>query len=148
VTFAQLDESEEERTLLNERFLMVGEDSAQDSFETPFGRKPGVMIHAYAVQSLVRNQFVERSPWWLSLLLIAVWCYLMIVLMARGTGNLKVILINVVASLVIIGISVLAMRVWLTWIDLIYPLLAAWLFLLLLIVLRTIGLSKIGSVVN
>lgn len=145
VTFTQLDESEEERSMLNDRFLLVGEDSAQDSFDTPFGRKPGVMIHAYAVQSLLRNQFVERPPWWLSLLMISVWCYLMMVLMARGTGNLKLTLINAAVSLFIVGISVLAMRLWLTWIDLIYPLLATWLFLLLLIALGRIAMRKTRS---
>lgn len=145
VAFDELDQGGYDRSILRDRFILVGEDSAQDSFQTPFGVTPGVVIHAYAVQSLMGNHFIERPPWWLSLLMISVWCYLMMVLIARGTGNLKLIVINVAVSLLIVGISALAMRLWLTWIDLIYPLLATWLFLLLLIALRRIGMTKTTS---
>ena len=152
IPFTKLDESEDdpsilnERSILHEQFVLAGEDSPQDSFQTPYGRKSGVLIHAYAVQALLRSRFIERPPWWISLILVSVWCYLLMVLIASNVGNLKLILINVAVSIFIIGISALAMRMWLTWIDLIYPLLAAWLFLLLLIILRRVAKRKTRAV--
>jgi hypothetical protein len=146
VAFEELNQPGSDRSILEGRFIMAGEDSAQDSFATPFGTKPGVVIHAYAVQSLLRNRFIQRPSWWMSLLMISLWCYLLMVLTARGVANLKLILINVAVSLFIVGIAALAMWRWLIWIDLIYPLLAAWLFLLLLIAMRRIGLAKISPV--
>jgi hypothetical protein len=66
----------------------------------------------------------------------------MMVLISRGVGNLKIILINIGFSVLITAISILAMYLWLTWIDLIYPLLATWVFLILLLVMRLIGKRK------
>lgn len=142
ITFAELSQPDMARKLLKDRFILAGEVSEQDSFQTPFGKKSGVVIHAYAIQSLLENRFVKRPSWWLSLFPIAVWCYLLMVLTAHGLGSLKLILVNAAVSLFMIAISALAMSLWLTWIDLIYPLLAAWLFLLLLIALRKIGFKK------
>lgn len=146
IPFTTLDQSEDEQAILNGRFVLAGEDSPQDSFQTPYGSKPGVVIHAYAVQALMHNHFIERPPWWISLIMISVWSYLMMVLMARGLGNLKLILINVAASVLMVGIAILAMYLWRTWIDLVYPLLATWLFLLLLIGMRKIGERKTRAV--
>lgn len=142
ISFAKLDQSEDERSILNGRFILAGEESAQDSFPTPYGLKPGVVIHAYAVQALLNNHFIKRPPWWISLILVSVWCYLMMVLIARGVGNVKLILTNVAVSLFIVVMAALVMHFWLTWIDVIYPLVATWIYMFLLIILRKIGLKR------
>jgi len=132
-----------------DRFILVGQENAsetecqtqsgQDCFLTPYGAKPGVVVHSYAVHSLTQNQFVTRQKWWTTLLMISVMCYLMMVFMSRGVGNLRLVLINLAFSVILVATAILAMRLWLTWIDLIYPLLATWLFMFLLIGLRAIG---------
>jgi hypothetical protein len=142
VSFEDLDNSEANRSSLRGRFVLVGEESAQDSFQTPYGIKPGIVIHAYAVHSLTRDHFFERPAWWITLLMISPWCYLMMVMVSRGVRSLKLVLINLAASLFIVVISALAVYLWQTWIDLIYPLVATWLFLFLLIAWRSIGMRK------
>lgn len=124
---------------LKGRFIIVGERSQQDSFPTPYGVQPGAVIHGYAVHSLRQNHFIKRSDWWVTLLMISLMCYLMMVLTSLGIANVKLILINAGFSIIMVGISVLVMYVWLIWIDLVYPLLATWLFLFLLIAMRSIG---------
>jgi CHASE2 domain-containing sensor protein len=142
ISFAKLDQSEDERSILNDRFVLAGEESLQDSFHTPYGLKRGVVIHAYAVQALLNNHFIKRPPWWISLILVSVWCYLMMVLIARSVGNVKLILTNAAVSLLIVVMAALVMHFWQTWIDVIYPLIATWLYMLLLIILRRIGLKR------
>jgi len=127
---------------LRDKFVLVGEDSERDRFWTPYGIKPGVVIHGYAVHSLKQNHFIDRASSWVSLLMITLLCYLMMVLTSLEVTNLKLILINVAFSGFIVTIAILSMYLWLTWIDLVYPLLATWLFLLLLIGMRRIGLRK------
>ena len=141
-------EWERDQSKLRDKFMLVGEDSEKDSFLTPYGMKPGVVIHAYAVHSLRQNHFIKRGAWWVSLIMISLLSYLMMVLTSRGVGNLKLILINMGFSLLIVAISVLSMYLWLTWIDLVYPLLATWLFLVLLILLRIIGARKTKAAIG
>jgi len=136
---------EADRLELQDRFILVGEDSAKDRFPTPYGDQPGVMIHAYAVHSLSHQRYIERPRWWVSLLAISLSCYLMMVMTSRGVGNLKLILMNVVFSVSMVAIAILVIYFWLSWIDLIYPLLATWLFLLLLVGLKRIGFVKIQA---
>lgn len=142
ISFDKLDQSEDERSILNGRFILAGEESLQDSFHTPYGLKPGVVIHAYAVQALLNNHFIKRPPWWISLILVSVWCYLMMVLIARGVGNVKLILTNAAVSVLIVVMAALVMHYWQTWIDVIYPLVATWIYMFLLIILRRIGLKR------
>lgn len=127
----------EDQSEFQDRFILVGEDSDEDRFLTPYGAKPGVVIHAYAVHSLRHNQFIKREGWWASLIMISLVCYLLRVLTALGVRKRKLILINVAFSILVVAIAIIAMRLWLTWIDLVYPLLAVWLFLFLLSLRRT-----------
>ena len=139
ITYEELEQgSDEDRAILRSRFILVGENSERDSFRTPYGTQPGVVVHSYAIQSLRHNHFITRAPWWTSLLMIFLLCYLMMVLTSRGVGNLKLILINLAFSVLIVGAAIIAMYLWLTWIDLVYPLLATWLFLLVLLVMRAV----------
>ncbi len=143
ITSNELEEgSDEDRAILRSRFVLVGEDSERDSFQTPYGIKPGVVIHAYAIHSLRHSHFITRAKWWVSLLMIALLCYVLMVMTSRGVGNLKLILINLAFSVLITAISMLAMYLWLTWIDLVYPLLATWGFVIVLLVMRLLGKRK------
>jgi CHASE2 domain-containing sensor protein len=131
-----------DRAKFQDRFILVGADKDQDPVNTPYGDKAGVVVHAYAVHSLRQNQFIRREGWWSSLLIIWLCCYLLMFFMARGTRTFRLIGINIAVSLFIIILAIPAMYFWLTWIDLVYPLLATWLFLLLLISLRRSGWMK------
>jgi CHASE2 domain-containing sensor protein len=139
LTYEELEQgSDEDRAILRGRFILVGENSEQDSFRTPYGTQPGVVVHAYAIQSLRHNHFITRAPWWTSLLMIFLLCYFMMVLTSRGVRNLKVIAVNLAFSVFIVAIAIVAMYLWLTWIDLVYPLLATWVFLIALLVMRAV----------
>ncbi|HBB89547.1 MAG TPA: hypothetical protein DC047_18230 [Blastocatellia bacterium] len=145
ITYEELEQgSDEDRAILRSRFILVGENSERDSFRTPYGTRPGLAVHAYAIQSLRHNHFITRARWWISLLMIFLLCYLMMVLTARAVGNLKLILINLAFSALIVGIAIIAMYLWLTWIDLVYPLLATWVFLIALLVMRAVRKRKPG----
>jgi hypothetical protein len=72
-------------------------------------------------------------------------CYLNTLLTFRGASAKALIRFNLVLSLLIGLFSVLVMYLWLTWIDLIYPLLANWLFLLILITWTRISRRKITA---
>lgn len=148
VTFEQLNEPDANRNILNRSFILVGDDSSRDSFRTPFGVKHGVVIHAYAVQALIQGRFIRRPRWSLDFFQIGIWCYLLTLLTVRGGGNRQLTLVNIAASLVIVGIAVFAMRRWLIWIDLIYPLLAGWFLLFLIVLWRRIGKIRTSSVAD
>jgi CHASE2 domain-containing sensor protein len=129
--------SDEERAIMTSRFILVGEDSVQDRFSTPYGVQPGIVIHANAIYSLRQNRFIHRGVWWVSLMLIFLLCYLNLLLAFRcRSGVTGLILINLFFSFLTWAITALLMYLWLTWIDLIYPLLAAWLFVFTLIIWR------------
>ena len=143
ITLDQLEQSsEEERAVLRSRFILVGEDSPQDSFLTPYGVQPGVVIHANAIHSLRQHSFIHRAVWWVTLVKIFLLCYLNAVLTYRDARIRTLILVNLAFSLLIWLLSALSMYLWLTWIDLAYPLVASWLFLLILINWRRIGMRK------
>lgn len=142
ILFDELNQPGVDRLILHDRFILAGEDSAADSFQTPFGVKPGVIVHAYAVQSLVRNRFIERPPWWSSLLMISILCYLNIVLIAWGLSGRRLVLVNACVSVLVVGCAIMAMRFWLVWIDLVYPVLATWIFLIILSAIKRFGKRK------
>jgi CHASE2 domain-containing sensor protein len=143
ITLDQLEQSsEEDRAILRSRFILVGEDSPQDSFSTPYGVQPGVVIHANAIHSLRQHNFIIRAGWWVTLAMIFLLCYLNAALTYRRVRVMTLISVNLAFSLLISLISALSMYIWLTWIDLVYPLVASWLFLLIVINWRRIGMKE------
>lgn len=137
ISFEDLEKaSDADRAIITSRFILVGENSPKDSFATPYGVKPGVVIHSYAIHSIRQNHFVTRGAWWVSLMMIFLLCYVLMLLTSRGFSNRSLILINFALSVFVILLSALFMYLWLAWIDLVYPLLASWLFLLILIGFR------------
>lgn len=122
--------------LVRDQVVLVGEKSDKDTFSTPFGEESGVVIQAYAVHSLLQNHFIKRTTFWPNYLMIFVFCYLITVRVKQGDSVRKLILMNSLISCVIFAISALAIYISLVWIDIIYSLLALWLLLPLLLVLR------------
>jgi hypothetical protein len=141
ITFDEL-EKDPERSILKDRFILVGVDSDRDSFKTPYGTKLGVLVHAYAIHSLRHSRFVKRDKGLTILLTIGPLVYLIMYMKSLGYRSLTLVIVNLVASATMVAISGLAMHFWLTWIDLVYPLLAAWLFLLGLMVIRIVAIAR------
>lgn len=130
-------EWEEDQKKLRDRLVLFGEES--DHFNTPYGEKPGVVIHAYAAHSLTKNYFIKRYGWWTSLPIIFVLGYLLMIEEFHHRGQAKRLLfLNVVFSLVILLFSILSMSLTLNWIEVTQPLLATWVFLLGLMVFTKI----------
>jgi CHASE2 domain-containing sensor protein len=130
------DEDKFDPILFRDQFILVGEESDQDTALTPFGKKPGVMIHAYGVHSLLENHFIKSMPFWSHFLMIFVTCYWITVRVKAGDPFLKLLFLNVSISLIFLWISVFAILFFLTWIDIIYSLAAIWLLLPCLLLMR------------
>ncbi len=108
---------------MERRFVIVGSDRPDDMHLTPYGKLPGVLIHAYAVNALETGKVIRRLDVRWVLPVILVLCYLLVLLQTyRG---LRPLLIG--AGLMALGVvlsAVFAMRMRLVWIDVSYPLLA------------------------
>jgi CHASE2 domain-containing sensor protein len=136
VSYKSLLSDRSEQRRLTDRFVLVGEDSAEEWFETPFGRKLGVTIHAEAVHSLRHGHFIQRSPWWLGFLTILVTCYLLTVYAANGAPVRKLVIYCALVSALVVGGSAIAILAGPEWFDVVYPLTAIWLLLCLLLLFR------------
>jgi CHASE2 domain-containing sensor protein len=130
---ADLQTTEAARNLLRNRFVLVGEESKADSFCTPFGRKPGVVIHADAVHSLREAHFIQRQSWWVGLGFILVFCYWLAALCVNGASAARLAVVCGAATVFLVGVSVGAMLVGPLWFDMVYPVASVWLLLPLLL---------------
>ncbi len=139
VSYDTLIEKTAAREVLRDRFVLVGEESSEDSFETAYGLRPGIVIHAFVVHSLRSARFIKRTSWRSSFLMIAVSCFLIMYLVSRAMRNIFLVVVTGTLSFLFFLLSALAMRLSLTWIDVIYPLAAVWLFLLIMIGLRRVS---------
>jgi CHASE2 domain-containing sensor protein len=139
VRFDELTTGKADRNLLRNRFVMAGE-AERDSFETVAGRKPGVVIHSYAVHSLRQAHDIRRHSWWLGFAIMLVFCYWMTIWFANGVNVGTLIGLCVVATLIVVGIAVVSILIGPYWFDVVYPLAAIWLLLPVLAGFR--GLSR------
>jgi CHASE2 domain-containing sensor protein len=131
---------------LHDKFLLVGERKDSDTWPTPYGPLPGVTIHSYVVHSLRHHQFLERTSWWSSLMMVFVACFLTVVFFSQGWSSKRIALLLLLVSVAICLMALIAARFWLVWLDVIYPLLAMWLFFLLLLALSKVsGASKLAA---
>jgi hypothetical protein len=131
-TFDEFTSDPNKHSLLTDSWVIVGEDSPEDTVLTPYGKLPGVLVHAYAVHSLLHGRFIRPTPWWSSVLMILLSCYLLLTLRAGGASRLKIVGAGVLFSLAIVGISIGALVIWFVWIDVVYALAAIWLLVLIL----------------
>lgn len=55
---------------LNGKVVLVGDTQAADDIHnTPFGEKAGVIIHAYALNTILSSKYITEAPGWLNYLL-------------------------------------------------------------------------------
>ncbi|HSL82051.1 MAG TPA: hypothetical protein VLF66_04700, partial [Thermoanaerobaculia bacterium] len=130
-------------------FLLVGEASDDERFDTPTGERLGVEIHADAVQALRTGSYLRRVPPELTLGVILVLCYLVAALVAAGAPAGKLVKVALGGSAVLVAGSALATWAARLWVDVIYGLVAVWLLLMLLLALRRLpgfaGVSRDGA---
>jgi hypothetical protein len=108
---------------MDHRFVIVGADRTDDVHLTPYGKLPGVLIHAYAANALRADRVIRRLDvqWMLPVILML--CYVLVLL--QSYGGLRPLLIG--AALIAIAVvlsAAFAMRMRLVWIDVSYPLIA------------------------
>lgn len=132
----QLD-SAELREFFRDRFILIGERSTAEVFETAYGERLGVQVHAAAVGNLLTGDWIRPLPWWAHLPLLLVACLLLTDLALKGEGLGHLVLVASGASLLIVGAGWLSINLWRFWIGIAYPLVAIWLLLPLLLVIRT-----------
>lgn len=132
------------RNQLQDMFLLVGERKTTDMWPTPYGELPGVIIHSYAVHSLRHNRFFERTPWWASFIMVFVACFLVVLFFSMGWSKKRTALLLGLISVLIWLFALITASFWLVWLDVIYPLLATWIFFFLLLALSKVpGAGKL-----
>ncbi len=130
------DLTAERLSTLDDHFLLVGAFTPKDSVTTPFGRVPGLLVHASAIQSLRTGRFLTHSPWWLSLGVVGTACYVLLLLALSPASTLKLVAGGGLLTAGIGALSVATFRLSLIWVDILYPAAAIWLLLVLLVPLR------------
>lgn len=109
--------------LMDHHFVIVGSNRPDDVHVTPYGKLPGVLVHAYAANALRADKVIRRLDVQWMLPAILVLCYVLVLL--QSYGGLRPLLIG--AALIAIAVvltAAFAMRVRLVWIDVSYPLMA------------------------
>jgi hypothetical protein len=121
---------------LRNYFLIVGERSPLDTFETPFGPLSGAVVHAYAVHSLLTGSYISRPPALWGALTVFASCYLLTLLASRGAPTLRLVLGAAVLSVLTVALSAAAIYLWGVWLDVIYAIVATWILVPLLLGMR------------
>jgi hypothetical protein len=109
--------------LMRGQFVIVGSDRPDDVHLTPYGKLPGVLIHAYAANALRTGSVIRRLDVRWVLPVILVLCYLLVLL--QSYGGLRPLLIGAtLIALAVVLSAAFAMKLRLVWVDVSYPLLA------------------------
>ncbi|HEX6636135.1 MAG TPA: CHASE2 domain-containing protein, partial [Steroidobacteraceae bacterium] len=122
--------------LLENRLVLIGLNVPEDRFHTPFGVQPGTRIQANAIHSLRVDARITRPDGIWSAFVVALLCYLIVVLAIDGLSTKHLLLVVAGMSLAVIAASALLMYAWRMWFEVIYALVAMWLLVPLLPVLR------------
>jgi hypothetical protein len=133
---ADLGRLEESPLQLRNYFLIVGERSPLDTFETPFGLLSGALVHAYAAHSLLSGTYISRPPALWSAFIVFASCYVLTLLASRGVPALRLALGAVVLSAVTVALAAAAIYLWGIWLDVIYAVVATWILVPVLLGLR------------
>ncbi len=132
----KLDALERNPTVLQDRFLLVGEGSGTDVFNTPFGRLPGTVVHAYAIDSLLASHYITRPPAWLSACVVFASCYILTLLAALQMSTRRLVIAAAGITIMVVAVAAAAMHFSAVWLDVIYAVVATWLLLPLLLGVR------------
>ncbi|HEX6638754.1 MAG TPA: CHASE2 domain-containing protein [Steroidobacteraceae bacterium] len=122
--------------VLHRKLVLIGLNVKEDRYYTPWGVQPGTLIQANAIHSLRVGTRIERPDGFWSALVVAVLCYLIVVLAIDGISTRKLLVVAAGLSIAVIGASALLMYAWLMWFEVIYALVALWLLVPLVVVLR------------
>ena len=118
--------------LFPNRFVLVGSNRAGDQHVTPFGSVPGIQIHLFAVNSLLKGDFVRRWDALLSFPMLFSACALLAVVQAQGASRRRLASATLLSIALMLLIALLAIR-FQVWISVFYPVLATTIFGALLI---------------
>jgi CHASE2 domain-containing sensor protein len=131
------------RDRLRARFLVVGEAprarDTLDTFATPYGLLPGVMIHAYAANNLVMGTAIERGSTLPAVMLGWVIGIQVAIYAARGLSGWGLVGLGVLWSAGILALAALAVGLAHTWVDAVYELAAIWAMVAALIAWRAVA---------
>ena len=126
-----LAKPDQEWELMRDRFVLVGTGDASDVWHTPFGRLPGVMVHAYSAHSLRTDHQIRRlDPRWTFPMIFSL-CYALTLFHVKGASYRFLLFIAIALSLAVVTTAACAIYFGLLWMDVIYPLLAIWVLTLL-----------------
>lgn len=131
--------------LLENYFLIVGEQSSADSFKTPFGLLPGAVVHAYAAHSLLSGHYITRPPAFYSAFIVFASCYVLTLFAIQGASVLRLLFYAGMVTVVIVALSAAAIYFWNIWLDVIYAVAATWLLLPLLVAMRWKFVPRSGA---
>jgi CHASE2 domain len=135
---------ESTRDLLHRRFVLVGEASEPDSFDTPFGRQPGAVVHAIAIHSLVHSHYIRYAPAWVRFLSMLIFCYSLAVWCTHGWPVRRLLFVCLLATACFWATAVVGVLAGPFWFDAVYPTIAAWLLLPLLLMLRRVTSARLS----
>jgi len=136
ITYDKLFKDKNEWPKLRDQFVLVGEDSETDTFSTPYGRQRGVILHAYAIHSLLHNHYIKRVPLLFTMFSIYFACFWLAFFTQEWQSISKLIGFCILVSLVFLLLSVLAISISITWLDISYFYSALWLFLVVLLFVK------------
>jgi hypothetical protein len=134
------------------QFLLVGERSPSDRFRTPgkdgtggndaateVALTAGVVIHAYAANSLFSKLYFKRPPAWFSGFMVIAVCGILALLALQGAGLRRLLVIGTIESLAVVAVASFAAKFLFVWLDVIYALFALWLLVPLLLAYFRLG---------
>jgi CHASE2 domain-containing sensor protein len=120
---------------LRRQFVLVGEESPRETFDTPFGRRTGVTIHAWAVNSLLTGRFIHRDQWWVGFLVLGPFLYALAALWSAGITRARLFLWAIALAAVSFVYAAAAIAVSLFWIELTYVVIPVLVFPVALVIL-------------
>jgi CHASE2 domain-containing sensor protein len=135
--FDELKNDNQLRKSLTDEWILAGEESSRDEFLTPFGKIPGVMIHAFAAESLLQHRYIQHLPAWIIFVLIFGVCYILTAFVAQGVPAIRLVQFAAVCTIAIIFFAAASMWQWRVWVDTIYFISAVWILLSLLLTWRS-----------
>ncbi len=106
--------------LIRDRFVFIGERSADETVSTAFGSMLGVQVQAMATTTLIRKDYVRRCEWWLTL--VAGWACLLWLAVVASIGKSRGVIVLWSAALAVACalFCAAAMSARLVWVDLSY----------------------------
>ena len=139
ISFEELTASPQAAAFLRDQWVFVGENSEQDTFKTPFGKTPGVIIHALAAESLASGQYIKHLESWQISVLVFGFCYLLTVFVAKGVTVRGVLYFVSASTLAFVALAAASIWLWRIWVDTIYFASAIWILMPLLLAWRKIS---------